>query len=137
MFDPALEQLRTAVEASPDSLALHRVIRDASGACVDLEVLFQSATAVTQTGFAADAVVGRRLLEVAPALAQTERWRSYCRAADSGERTRDEHVKVVGGEACTIETTAVRIADDVIAIWGRDITEQARAPRRPTPRRAP
>jgi len=121
------EWLRAALDAAPESFALHRIIRDEAGAFQDLEVAYQSAAAARMSGLAAEALVGKRILELFPSHRGTPAWEGYRHVADTGETMQHEVSYVGEGIDGWFETTTVRVEGQYLAISGRDVTKRRRA----------
>ena len=124
----ALENLfRKAQDASLESFALYRIIRDEAGAFADLEVLYGN-PAAHESGIVPCAPVGKRLLTQQPALQASPVWATYRQVADTGQPLRTESARE-GRAGCEVwfATTVVKVDDACLMIFARDITEHQRS----------
>ncbi|HEX6014525.1 MAG TPA: PAS domain-containing protein, partial [Geminicoccaceae bacterium] len=120
------ERFRVAQEASPDSFAILRAVRDSQDRVTDFEWAYANARAAELMRMAATELVGRRLLGPRPGQAGAEELIArYRRVVESGEPDEGELFNAAEGAQGWSRNLAVRLGDGV-AVWSSDITERKR-----------
>jgi two-component system, cell cycle sensor histidine kinase and response regulator CckA len=115
-------RLRAAVEASLDAWAVLRVVRDADGTPVDLEILDANDAAGALLGMSGAELPGRRILDVVPTAPEFVAW--LVDVAASGETIdREEAVPAPQLGASWLQYQVVPLGGDV-AIIARDVSDR-------------
>ena len=118
--------LRAALDAAFSGFALLRAVRPA-GRVVDFEVTYANEVGAKLSGRDMRDLVGHRLVELTPHVlfGMVDRYREV---VESGTTYLDQLGDPDHG--AVFETKATRVADDVVALSFRDITDRARQGRR-------
>ncbi|MBS1153599.1 MAG: tmoS [Myxococcaceae bacterium] len=120
------EVFHSALDASPEGVTVHRIVRDETGAFRDLEALYQNASATRMLGIPAEALIGKRIAELFPSERQMPAWEVYRRVADGEAPIRTELPYRWEGNDGWFEVTVVRVCDRYLVLFGRDISERRR-----------
>jgi PAS domain S-box-containing protein len=121
------ERLRTALDTIPQAFWLARVVRDDAGGLADLVFLYQSAGASRLTGRSSAEIVGRRSLDLWPALRATRVWEGYRRLVETGQPVREQTTAADPAIEGWFDTTALLIDRDCVAVYAENITSRRRA----------
>jgi two-component system, sensor histidine kinase len=120
------ERFRVAQEASPDSFAIFRAVRNSLGQITDFEWAYANARAAELMGTPAAELIGRRLLGPRPGQPEAEElFARYRRVVERGEPDEGELFHAADGAQGWSRDLAVRLGDGV-AVWSSDITERKR-----------
>jgi PAS domain-containing protein len=79
------ERFRRALDSILDLVVVERAVRDASGAIVDFEIVWMNNAPVDVAGRSRDAMIGRRISELYPALAGGELIAGYRQVVETGQ----------------------------------------------------
>ena len=125
---PVPDRFRTALDAMLDSVAIDWAIRDHEGRVVDFEVAYLNPVATDLLGRSADDLVGQRMLDAYPSIADTELFAAYCSVVETGEPIAlDAHPfqTVVDGRDVTAwyHVRAARLGDGLVIVT-RDVTAE-------------
>ena len=113
--------LRSVLEASPDGVMAFRAVRDGDGRIEDFEWFLVNPRAAEIVGRDADALVGRRLLEVFPGNRDAGLFDAYTRVVESGERYETEIPYSHDGLDTSFRLTAVALpAEDGFTVTFSD-----------------
>jgi serine phosphatase RsbU (regulator of sigma subunit) len=121
--------VETALDQVLDAVLIGRTVRDEAGNPVDFEVEYANARFVAFTGRNHGAILGRRLLDVYPALRGSEHLTGFFDVVATGKPYAmetiayetvidDQHVLRVG------DIYVTRFGDGILGVW-RDVTDRA------------
>jgi PAS domain S-box-containing protein len=125
------ERFRTSVENMLDCFAICSAIRDDSGRIIDFLIEYVNAAACLNSGMTQEEHIGKRLLELLPAVRQTGLFEEYCRVVETGSPLVKDSViypdadslqhpnRPKQGKIC--EVRATKQGDGLVIRW-RDIT---------------
>ena len=124
---PSEARLRLLIENAPSGIALHELVVDAAGHPVDYVFLEVNGAFEAQTGLAREAILGRRVTEVLPGIAQDPAdWiGTYGRVAMAGEPVRFEQYSAALHRWYDVK--AYSPARGYFAVIFNDITAQVEA----------
>jgi two-component system CheB/CheR fusion protein len=119
------EKHRLLIENGLSAAAVHRTVLDAAGQPMDYIFLSVNPAFEQHTGLRAEEVIGRRITEVAPGIADTPFFQIFGKVATGGESaTFEQYIERLGRY---LFVNAYRIAEDQVATVFMDITERKRA----------
>jgi two-component system cell cycle sensor histidine kinase/response regulator CckA len=128
---PESEELfRAALDAIPDPITIHSAIRDETGCIVDFRVDFVNKVNALALGLSAEALTGRRLLEIFPGMRDSGIFDAKVRVVETGEpNTAESFALDLPGAAAgslVVSTRTIKFGDGYI-MSSVDFTARAQA----------
>ena len=126
------ERFRTSVENMLDAVGIYTSIRDAGGRIVDFRVEYLNAAACESNRMSKEGAIGKRLLELSPALRDSGLFDAYRDMVETGRSIAREAVEyeAVSGSrrrpSSAVDIRATKLGDGFVAAW-RDVTERKRS----------
>lgn len=117
------EQARAALDEIDHPLSVASAIRDRAGDLSDFRLDFVNVAAATWTGQARDAVIGRRVGDLLPALRREGLFEELVRVVETGEPFRRAGVQIVDADiaghdiAGRFDMGALRLGDGYLSVW--------------------
>jgi PAS domain S-box-containing protein len=126
------ERFRVAQELSLDAFTIFRAVRNDRGRVIDFEWIYANPAAVQLLKRPADALIGRRLLDVLPGNRdKSDLFLRYIRVIETGDPHDIELHYDADGIAGWFRNMAVKL-EDRVAIYFSDITERKKSEQRLT-----
>jgi PAS domain S-box-containing protein len=120
------ERFRALHETSPDGFAILRSRRDAAGTIQDFDYVYVNPAAAQILGKPAEALLGRRMLEVLPGARATGLFEQYVRVVETGKPMQVEAAYEADGVSGWFRITAVPLRDG-FAVGFSDVSARKRA----------
>jgi PAS domain S-box-containing protein len=125
------ERFRTSVENMLDCFAICSAIRDGSGRIADFLIEYVNTAACLNSGMTQEEHIGKRLLELLPAVWQTGLFEEYCRVVEtSSPLVRESVICPDAGspqsQSRFYDVRATKLGDGLVICW-RDITGRVRS----------
>lgn len=121
----AERSLKRVLDSSPSGIMAFRSLRDAMGRIEDFEWLLVNQEGERMVRRPAGELIGKRLLDVLPAMSSHELFQRYVEVVESGEPYIAERLSVMR-EGLWLGVHAVRLLDGLVVTF-TDITERKRA----------
>ncbi|WP_017720185.1 PAS domain S-box protein [Kamptonema formosum] len=125
------EPFRTSVENMLDCFAIWSAIRDGSGRIIDFLIEYVNAAACLNTGMTQEEHIGKRLLQLQPALWQIGLFEECCQVVETGSPLVRESVICPDAGSPQSQSRFYDVCasklDDGLAICWRDISERVLA----------
>ncbi len=120
-------RLRVALEVAPVPFALLRAVRDAAGRIIDFSWVQANPEAARVIGRAVAELIGNRMADLRPpGWHAPDVFERFARVANTGEQDSIETSVAHNGVEARWQNIVVKLHDGV-AVWFREITEDARA----------